>query len=373
MIKTDILLDFIELNTGKPLSSPRALFKTGDDKLFGITESCRDRGSATLRTEEGEEFGLSLHTAEQLIELLLTNPVVALDATDDEEIPAYIENLTINETEQGSDSENIKNTLLYISDLIVLSGIASYGWAKTPKGGNKFRAIAIRRKKVGDNYNNHNHDNNNDKSGKITGESSKSYRETEAERFLTENKRDPVKKNPISQDKTGTKDTGESTILITYATKHGSTADIAWTIRNSFFDAGYKADVKKVQDVEDIRQYSLIVMGTPIYEGKLMPEAEEFVKLHRNYLNKKNAALFITGYSLRNNDYKEREKAEKLAEKISQHIDLVTTGYFGGKLDAGNITITEKISSLFREGRIPGDYRDWHLIGEWADGLRTYI
>jgi menaquinone-dependent protoporphyrinogen oxidase len=362
MIKTDILLDFIETNTGKPLSSPRSLFGTGDEKLFGITKCCREVGSATLKTENGEEFDLSIDTAEQMIELLLTNPVIALDPIDNEEIPAYIEEIA---TEEKQESGNAKETLLYISDLIVLSGIASYGWAKTPNG-DKFRAIAIRRRQVGSNNNNH-----------MTGESkdkqSKSITELKSKKFLTENKKETVKKNTDSHDKNEEITEDKPAILITYVTKHGSTADIAWTIRNSFFDAGYKADVKKIQDAEDIRQYSLIVIGTPVYEGKLMPETEEFVKLHKNYLNKKNTALFITGYSLRNNNYAGIQKAEKLAEKLGRHVDLVTIGYFGGKLDAKDIPVKEKISSLFREGKIPGDYRDWRLIGEWADSLKKYI
>ncbi|EHQ35692.1 flavodoxin/nitric oxide synthase [Methanoplanus limicola] len=364
MIKTDILLDFIESNTGKPLSSPRSLFGTGDEKLFGITELCRETGSIILKTEDGEEFVLSITNAKQVIELLLTNPVVALDTIENEEIPAYIEEIATDKEEDETKSGKNKKTLLYISDLVVLSGIASYGWAKTPKG-DKFRAIAIRRRQISSN--------NDHKLKENKLKESKSVTESKAKRLLTENKKEPAKKNTSIKDKNIDKKENKPAILITYVTKHGSTADIAWTIRNSFFDAGYKADVKKIQDAEDIRQYSLIIIGTPIYEGKLMPETEEFVKLHRNYLNKKNTALFITGYSLRNKSPAGIQKAEKLAEKLARHVDLVTTGYFGGKLDAKNIPVKEKISSLFREGKIPGDYRDWRLIGEWADSLKEYI
>jgi len=362
MIKTEILLDFIDNNTGKPLSSPRALFGTGGEELFGIAKSSRDKGKAVLRTEAGEEFEISIHTAEQIIELIFKNPVVALDKSDDAEIPAYLIEAAIEEDTEVHD-ENIQQKLQYICDLIVLSGIASYGWAKTPSG-NKFRAVAIRRKKINI---------SSEKSGYNQHNISKSLEEAEAGRFPTQNQKKPAEKNLTSDEKKGDKDKDKPAILITYTTKHGSTADIAWTISNSFFDSGYKADVKKIQDVEDLRQYSLVVIGAPVYEGRLMPEAEEFVKLHRNYLNKKNVALFITGYSFRDNDYEEVQKAEKLAAKISQYADIVTTGYFGGKLDAGNIPIKEKIGSLFREARVPGDYRDWRLIGEWADGLKKYI
>src|SRR5579859_2555464 len=69
-------------------------------------------------------------------------------------------------------------------------------------------------------------------------------------------------------------------ILVTYASKHGSTREIAERIAGKLRQRGKEVAIRPMEDVEQLASYEALVIGSPIYYGSWMKEATAWV--HRN-------------------------------------------------------------------------------------------
>jgi hypothetical protein len=65
-------------------------------------------------------------------------------------------------------------------------------------------------------------------------------------------------------------------ILITYATRAGSTPEIAAAIAESMSQRGFAVDVKSVKERPSIQGYQAVLMGSAIRMGSWLPEAVDF-------------------------------------------------------------------------------------------------
>jgi menaquinone-dependent protoporphyrinogen oxidase len=65
-------------------------------------------------------------------------------------------------------------------------------------------------------------------------------------------------------------------VLITYATKQGSTRGITETIAATISGHGIAAEAIPVEGVGEIGSYDAVVLGSAIYMGRWLKEATEF-------------------------------------------------------------------------------------------------
>lgn len=79
--------------------------------------------------------------------------------------------------------------------------------------------------------------------------------------------------------------------LILYESRYGSTWEAANIIS---LILGPSRRIPVSQFVESHRDYDFIVMGTPIYNGKIHPKLQTFLDNEGDWLNAKNIALFCT-------------------------------------------------------------------------------
>jgi menaquinone-dependent protoporphyrinogen oxidase len=70
------------------------------------------------------------------------------------------------------------------------------------------------------------------------------------------------------------------TVLVAFATAHGSTRTIAETLACRLADEGLSVDVRSVNEVESLARYKAAVVGSAIHHGRWLPEASEFTQLH---------------------------------------------------------------------------------------------
>ncbi len=344
---TEKILEYLRENKGRTVSSPRSLFGDSDAGDFEIVSVNDEREYVTIKAGGSIELPFEFSLIKRAADVVISEGVVSIDNEEIADGPVVLDKILKNW--QFEENHQMLNTkyVPYIADFIVLSGVAAYGWVKT-KGGDKIRALAVK-------------------------ESQKNIKKKPAEN--PGNDWDRLAKNGAKRPKVkngGAYTKEKAEVLVTYATKHGSTADIAWSIGNSFSDAGFKAEVKKIQNVEDVRPYKLVIIGTPIYDNQILPEVLSFADLHRDWLDKRKIALFVVGRTLKNKDDKTIIETEKILYKLKNFINIIDTGMFAGKISPENLPIKNRVGRIFGEDPT-GDFRDWREIGEWAKELRKKI
>src|SRR5512142_2665544 len=87
-------------------------------------------------------------------------------------------------------------------------------------------------------------------------------------------------------------------ILVTYASRFGSTQGIAEAIGAALADGGMSVDVLPMRSVRDLSGYGAVVAGSAINGGEWLPEAMDFVRQHRDELNRKPFAAFLVCMTL---------------------------------------------------------------------------
>ena len=167
-------------------------------------------------------------------------------------------------------------------------------------------------------------------------------------------------------------------ILVTYASRFGSTAGVAEVIGKTLTENGMDADVLPMQEVKDLSQYQAVVAGSAINAGAWLPEAIQFVQTHRAELAQKPFAAFLVCMTLtmRNADQYRSHVADWL-EPVRALVRPVSEGLFDGGLDIGKIPsfsdrLKFRLSVLFGVWK-EGDHRDWNAIRAWAEGLRPLL
>ncbi len=76
-----------------------------------------------------------------------------------------------------------------------------------------------------------------------------------------------------------------SRILVTYAIRKNSTAEVAHCIAETLRAAGQTVDLQTVKAVRDVGRYDAVVLGSAIRFGHWLPEAVNFVSANREALS----------------------------------------------------------------------------------------
>jgi menaquinone-dependent protoporphyrinogen oxidase len=162
-------------------------------------------------------------------------------------------------------------------------------------------------------------------------------------------------------------------ILVTYASRAGSTAGVADAIGKKLAASGAQVDVKKMDEVTDLSQYSAVVAGSAIHASKWLPEGLDFLRAHKTELGSKPFAAFMVCITLamKNGD-QYREGLKDWMQPVRSEVKTVSDGYFAGALDLSKLSGMDKISMGFAAtlGVFPkGDSRDWKAIEGWAESI----
>lgn len=167
-------------------------------------------------------------------------------------------------------------------------------------------------------------------------------------------------------------------ILVTYASRTGSTIGVAEAIGKTLSENGTQVDVMPMQEVKDLSPYSAVVAGSAIQNKQWLPEAMQFVQAHREELARRPFAAFLVCMTLamRNGESYRPFVAEFLAP-VRALVKPVSEGLFAGALDIRKIPsfgdrLKFRVSVMFGAWS-EGDHRDWKEIGKWAEALQTKL
>jgi menaquinone-dependent protoporphyrinogen oxidase len=167
-------------------------------------------------------------------------------------------------------------------------------------------------------------------------------------------------------------------ILVTYASRAGSTAEVAEAIGKTLAEGGRQVDVIPMNDVKDLSPYGAVVAGSAIRGSKWLPEAVQFIQTHRSTLAQKQFAMFTVciTMAMKNAD-KYRSGVMGWIAPVRAMVKPLSEGLFAGVLDFSKLpvnwdTLMLRISVAF--GIFPrGDHRDWNAIRSWAENLNSIL
>ena len=163
-------------------------------------------------------------------------------------------------------------------------------------------------------------------------------------------------------------------MLVTYASKYGSTAEIAQTIAKTIRQAGLMVEIMPVEEVESLETYSSIVLGSAVYAGQWRKEAASFLKDHHQQLSRKKVWLFSSGPT-GEGDPQELMNGWTFPEglaPVAENLQPEDIAFFHGVLDEDRLGFAEKL--IVKGLKAPlGDFRDWEVISCWAETIASKI
>lgn len=156
------------------------------------------------------------------------------------------------------------------------------------------------------------------------------------------------------------------TVLVAYASKHGSTEGIARAIADRLRELGEPAEVGSVDEVRDLGEFRAVVLGSAVYVGSWMKEAVEFVHRFAEALAERPVWLFSSGPL--GEDVEDEEEQPRQLGEMGGIIGPVDHRMFFGALDRSKLGFGERM--MVKAVKAPdGDFRDWAAIRGWADGI----
>lgn len=165
----------------------------------------------------------------------------------------------------------------------------------------------------------------------------------------------------------------EPIVLVTYATRSGSTAEVAQAVAQTLRENSISVDIQPVRSARSLEQYAGVVLGVPLYMTRFHKDARRFLAENRETLRKVPVALFVLGPAKK--DEKDWTGAQKQLEKELAAVSWfspVSQKILGGKFDPAKLSFPFNLIPALR--RIPAsDVRDWAAIRDWATDLASIL
>jgi menaquinone-dependent protoporphyrinogen oxidase len=154
-------------------------------------------------------------------------------------------------------------------------------------------------------------------------------------------------------------------VLVTAASKHGGTWEIAEAIRDRLQAADLTVELMAPQEVQALEGIDVVVLGSGVYAGRWLREARELVDRLQPDLRQRRVWLFSSG-PLGDPPLPQADPAD--AAPMMEACGAEAHQVFAGRLERARLGFAER--AVVAALRAPeGDDRDWAAIGAWADGI----
>ena len=157
-------------------------------------------------------------------------------------------------------------------------------------------------------------------------------------------------------------------VLVVYATKYGSTGEVAEAIAARLRTHGIESTAVPARQVKDLAGYSAVVLGTALYFFHWRGEAHRFLKRNRESLASLPVAVFGLG-PIEDTPEHFTGAREHLDKGLAKHAWLrpVAVTVFGGKVEPSALRFPDNNPAMRAIG--PVDLRDFDAVDAWADSL----
>ena len=158
-----------------------------------------------------------------------------------------------------------------------------------------------------------------------------------------------------------------TTVLVAYATKYGSTQEVAEAIAATLREQGCEAEVRPAREVRTLAGYDVVVLGAALYIGRWHADAPRFLKRHRAILSSLPVALFALG-PLDAGEKQWQDAHAQLEQALAKApwLTPIAVEVFGGVINPSKLH--------FPFNHMPaGDARNWTTIRAFAERLAAML
>ncbi|HYI19121.1 MAG TPA: flavodoxin domain-containing protein [Solirubrobacteraceae bacterium] len=159
-------------------------------------------------------------------------------------------------------------------------------------------------------------------------------------------------------------------VLVAYASKHGSTAEIAQAISEELTRQGLEVDCRRADEVKHLDGYDAVVLGSAVYMKRWQADARKLLRRHADELAKRPFWIFSSGPFGKEPDLSWSEPP-RVVEK-AQQLGVRDHVIFGGRLPVEPSGFMER--ALVRD--TPPEYADlrhWSEIRAWASRIAASL
>ena len=154
-------------------------------------------------------------------------------------------------------------------------------------------------------------------------------------------------------------------ILVTAASKHGATDEVADAIARRIEASGITVDRLAPADVTSVADYDAVVVGSAVYILQWMPEAHDFMERFKDELPAGRVWAFSVGM---NGVLKHSRQDGSRVGPLLTHVKCRDLHTFAGRYKPSLLSLRER-SVARLAGVVEGDFRDWEAVDQWADEI----
>jgi menaquinone-dependent protoporphyrinogen oxidase len=164
-------------------------------------------------------------------------------------------------------------------------------------------------------------------------------------------------------------------ILMAYATRTGSTQEVAEAVAVTLRESGLEVDIQPMRNVRTLEGYGAVVLGAPLYMFHWHKDALSFLSRYREVLTDGLPVAIFAGGPFAKGDEKEWQEVRKqLDQELAKFAWLrpIAVEIIGGKFDPAKLSFPLNLMPALKQ--MPAsDLRDWTAIRAWASNLATKL
>ena len=167
-------------------------------------------------------------------------------------------------------------------------------------------------------------------------------------------------------------DPATTVVAVAYASKYGSTREIAERIAAVLGERGLDARAVPAAEVDDVSSYGAVVLGSAVYMGRWLPDAWKLVRRQRAGLSTMPLWLFSSGPVGEAARHPDEAALPLRVGRAVERLSAREHRTFGGRVAPEPKGFMDRAVAR----KIPADQRDardWDAIEGWARGIAQQL
>ncbi len=161
------------------------------------------------------------------------------------------------------------------------------------------------------------------------------------------------------------------TVLVAYASRMGSTREIADAIGEQLTSRGFEVEVIAAADAANARTFDAVILGSALYMGRWDTDAVDYLKRQGPDLTDRPTWLFQSGPIRTSRGEPAHPDPARRPASVPQDRTRRTPRPSAGNLDHSRAK--GWLARWVSNGDLAGDFRDWDQIRAWADDVADQL